>query len=79
MAVWTEFVEGLYQASVGDIVMQSGEAILLSIEEEDDVVRLFQADQLCLLAESCTVGQPIPQKTHLFFFLLPVYKNWLMP
>lgn len=56
MAVGTEFVERLYQASVGDIVMQSGEAILLSIEEEDDVVRLFQADQLCLLAESCTIG-----------------------
>lgn len=59
--------------------MQSGEAILLSIEEKDDIVRLFETDQLCLLAESCAVGQSIPQKTHLLFFLLPVYKNWLMP
>ena len=79
MAVGTEFKQGFDEAGVGDVVMQGREAVLFPIEEEDDIMRLFEADELLLLAEGSAVGQPIPQEADLLFFLGSVDEDGLVP
>lgn len=59
-------------------MMQSWEIILLSIEEEYDVMWLFEANEFLFFAKRCTVCQSISQKSHLLLLFLPVDKDRLV-
>lgn len=78
-AVGCEFEDGLQQSCVADPVVQHREVIRVPVEEEDNIVSLFQGDEFLFLAKDIPHHQSFLQKRDLLLFLGPIDEDRFVP
>jgi hypothetical protein len=59
-------------------VAEDWEVVQLAVEEQHDIVGLFETDEFMLLGEGWAVGEPIPDELHLLLLSLSVHEDRLM-